>query len=130
MSQGRTLPESLAYRLLSRNDRADTPTADSRVFIAPPPPLSEPPMIDPDAIEEEIDDPSATPTWRPPHASPRVPSEPVEAQRVPFSAFGDEAESTIRDRLPPGLVPSSPPSAVPTTIPPRPAPSKTDIKKR
>ena len=99
--------------------------------------MSEAPRVDPDAIEVdpddievEPDDPSATPTWRPPHGPSRVPSEPVEAQRMPLGAFIEEAESTIRERVPSGLVSSSPPSAVPTTIPPRPAPSKTDIKKR
>jgi len=104
MSSGRTLPEALAYRLLSRHDRADTPTADSRVFVSPPPPPSEAPLVDGE------DEASQAPTWRPPTA-PRVPAEAHEITRPPHSAFSEEAESTIRDRVPPGLVPSSPPKA-------------------
>jgi serine/threonine-protein kinase len=114
MSSGRTLPESLAYRLLSRGDRHDTPTADSRVFISPPPPKSVPTPLEgvTDADIEEEEDPSATPTWRPPYSSARVPAD------MPLNAFGDEAESTIRDRVPAALVPSAPPDAM-TTRPPK-----------
>ena len=102
MSSGRTLPEALAYRLLSRNDRADTPTADSRVFVSPPPPKNETPLV------EGEDEASQSPTWRPPRAA-GVPAEADEITRPPQSAFNDEAESTIRDRVPPGLIKSSPP---------------------
>jgi serine/threonine-protein kinase len=128
MSSGRTLPESLAYRLLSRNDRADTPTADSRVFISPPPPPlpeSVPPIEDDvlEITEEDAEDPSNTPTWRPP--SPKTGAmQSSQPPRVPFSAFGDEAESTIRDRVPPGLLPSSPPDKLASSVPP-----KTDKKR-
>jgi serine/threonine-protein kinase len=124
MSSGRTLPESLAFRLLSRGDRQDTPTADSRVFVSPPPPpKSLPTPLDgvTDADIEE-DDPSATPTWRPPYSSARVPAGvseiPGELPRMPLSTFGEEAESTIRDRVPSALLPSAPPNFV-TTKPPK-----------
>jgi serine/threonine-protein kinase len=119
MSSGRTLPESLAYRLLSRGDRHDTPTADSRVFISPPPPKSVPTPLDgvTDADIEEEEDPSATPTWRPPYSSARVPAEAGELPRLPLP-FGEEAESTIRDRVPSALLPSVPPGLA-TSKPPK-----------
>jgi hypothetical protein len=57
---------------------------------------------------------------------------------MPLSGFGDEAESTVRDRVPAALLPSSPPggrsSAPPgrTTAPPKgrtTAPPKIEKKK-
>jgi serine/threonine protein kinase len=114
-SSGRSLPEALAYRLLSRGNRADTPTADSRVFLSPPPPRSEKPLVDaPDGSNPpDQGDAEAAPTWRPPFAA-RVPEEVTEVPRMPNSGFlNDEAESTVRDRL----SPSSPPRFVSTKPP-------------
>jgi serine/threonine protein kinase len=118
-SSGRTLPEALAYRLLSRGDRADTPTADSRVFLSPPPPRSEQPILEGSTGTNPGDpgDPDGAPTWRPPFAA-RAPEEVTEVPRMPNSGFlNDEAESTVRDRSPPGLLPSGPPKFVSTKPP-------------
>jgi serine/threonine protein kinase len=136
MSTSRTLPESLAYRLLSRGDRTDTPTADSRFFQSPPPPRGTLPRQSDGPTNTQPGDEEAIPTWRPPFSA-RVPGD-AEVTQMPLSGFGDEAESTVRDRVPAALLPSSPPggrsSAPPgrTTAPPKgrtTAPPKIEKKK-
>ena len=134
MSTSRTLPESLAYRLLSRGDRTDTPTADSRMFQSPPPPppAHRPPPSSKGYVPHQSDgptntqpgDPEAVPTWRPPFSA-RVPTD-GEITQMPLSGFGDEAESTVRDRVPAALIPSAPPGTR-STKPPK--PPKIDKKK-
>jgi serine/threonine-protein kinase len=148
-NSGRTLPESLAYRLLSRDDRTDTPTADSRLFQSPPPPpppAHRPPPSAKGHLARQSDgptntqpgggDPEAVPTWRPPYSTHAVSED--ELTLMPQSGFGDEAESTVRDRVPSALLPSAPPgsrsSAPPgtrTSAPPKPTakPPKIDRKK-
>ncbi len=147
MSSGRTLPESLAYRLLSRNDRTDTPTADSRLFQSPPPPPPapasghRPPPSAKGYTPRQSDgptntqpggiDPESIPTWRPPTATHAISED--EVTQMPLSGFGDEAESTVRDRVPAALIPSAPPGAR-STKPPKPPlptakPPKLDKKK-
>lgn len=94
MTSGRQLPEALAKQLLSRNDRTQTPTANSRVFLSAPQPrvrLSTPP---PPKGEE------AQPTWRPPkkpgeHTSP---SGFDASPRVPMDFHPEEGESTVRNK--------------------------------
>jgi serine/threonine protein kinase len=104
-TSARAIPEALAYQLLARRDKMDTPTADSRIFVqrasirAPlssqgrPPPLPR--------------DPDATPTWRPPKkpdsdSAPSIPD-------LHDSFMGEEHESTVRDRVPRALMPSDAP---------------------
>jgi len=99
-SSARNLPEALAYHLLSRRDRMDTPTADSRIFSARPSvraPLSS------QKKPHVPRDPDATPTWRPPK---KVDGDGSELQD---SFAVDEHESTVRDRSPRALIPSDHP---------------------
>jgi hypothetical protein len=59
-----------------------------------------------------------------------VPSD-AEVTQMPLSGFGDEAESTVRDRVPSALLPSSPPKGR-STAPPKgrtTAPPKIEKKK-
>jgi serine/threonine-protein kinase len=124
-NSGRTLPESLAYRLLSRDDRTDTPTADSRLFASPPPPPPphRPPPSSKGYTPRQSDgptntqpgDPEAVPTWRPPFSTRPVSED--EVTQMPLSGLGDEAESTVRDRVPSALLPSAPPRARSTKPP-------------
>ena len=107
---------ALAYRLLSRGDRADTPTADSRAFFSPPPPRGDEPQQA--ARESQPTETDGAPTWRPPYASSRLPDEITDVPRMPSSGFlHDEAESTVRDRAPAALLPSSPPKVAPPKPP-------------
>jgi len=104
-SSARNLPEALAYHLLSRRDRMDTPTADSRIFSARPSlrvPLSS-------QRQSRIPrDPDTTPTWRPPKKADGDETGP-ELQDC-FAV--DEHESTVRDRSPRALMPSDHPAPV------------------
>ena len=97
MTSGRQLPEALAKQLLSRNDRTQTPTANSRVFLQAPQPrvrLSTPPP--PKGGPED-----AHPTWRPPkkptgeHTNPGGFDAPA---RVPMDFHPEEGESTVRNK--------------------------------
>jgi hypothetical protein len=108
-SSARTLPEALAYQLLTRRNRMETPTADSRIFVARPStraPLSaqrsRPPQ--PQPLPR---DPDATPTWRPPKKA----DERSEEAQLLDSFANDEHESTVRDRVPRALLPSDNPPA-------------------
>ncbi len=100
-SSARALPEALAYQLLSRRDRMDTPTADSRIFSARPSvraPLGA--QRSPPPRPQEAD---ATPTWRP----PRKTGDPAN---LCDSVVNEESESTVRDRVPRALLPSDYPA--------------------
>lgn len=96
MSSGRALPEALARQLLSRADRTQTPTANSRVFLSAPRPrvrLSSPPPPKPSAAE----DPQ---TWRPPKKPANEHTAPGGFQapeRMPMD-FHPEGESTVRNK--------------------------------
>jgi len=97
MTQGRALPEALAKQLLSRHDRTQTPTANSKVFLTAPQPkvrLSTPPP--PKGGAEE-----AQPTWRPPKKPTgeySVQGDFDEAPRMPMDFHPDEGESTVRNK--------------------------------
>ena len=130
---GRTLPEALAYQLLSRKDKTETPTANSHVFsasLAPKVKLSSrsaPSAPLPEVLEEI--DPDATPTWRPPTTRPEepasskqmsappkpaphisnAPSRPHASPASPQFEY-DEADSTVRDRVGRVLFSSRPPA--------------------
>jgi len=105
MSSGRALPEALARQLLSTRDRTQTPTANSRVFIAAPRPRvrlsSRAPAAaptPPETGEEDAD--SASPTWRPPKKGPGERTDPGGFQApegVPMD-FHPEGESTVRNK--------------------------------
>jgi eukaryotic-like serine/threonine-protein kinase len=105
-SSARTIPQALAYQLLSRRDRTETPTADSRIFAARPSvraPLAAqgrppPPPREPDAM----------PTWRPPK-KPDGADVPMSLEELHDSFVNEEHESTVRDRSPRALVPSDAP---------------------
>jgi hypothetical protein len=87
--------------------------------LSPPPPRSEQPILEGSTGTNPGDpgDPDGAPTWRPPFAA-RAPEEVTEVPRMPNSGFlNDEAESTVRDRSPSGLLPSSPPKFVSTKPP-------------
>jgi serine/threonine-protein kinase len=95
MTSGRALPEALAKQLLSRSDRTQTPTANSKVFLTAPQPkvrLSTPP---PPKGEE------AQPTWRPPKKPTgeySIQGDFDEEPRVPMDFHPDEGESTVRNK--------------------------------
>ena len=100
-TSGRALPEALAKQLLSRHDRTQTPTANSRVFHSAPRPrvrLSTPPPPQPPegaAME------GALPTWRPPKKPPGEHTAPggfAAPERVPMDFQPDESESTVRHK--------------------------------
>lgn len=111
---GRGLPEALAFRLLSRRDRTETPTADSRVFSSPMVPRVKlggqrlaPPAAT--ALPPLEGDPDETPTWRP----PAKPEDEASSSSLPRSAPGfdfDEADSTVRDRVGRVVFSSRPPA--------------------
>ena len=123
-TSGRSLPQKLATQLLQRNDRTNTPTADSRVFNTPPQPqvrLSATPSMAkyPPGIMGR--DPDATPTWRPPKsgATPGAAAAggphhtPVPPSPRLASAFdAEEAESTVRERSDRKLFSSIPPDNI------------------
>jgi eukaryotic-like serine/threonine-protein kinase len=108
-TSARAIPEALAYQLLARRDRMDTPTADSRIFMQRPSiraPLSsqgKPPPLP--------RDPDATPTWRPPKKPDESDTLPPLAE-LQDSFAHDEHESTVRDRHPRALIPSDAPGRV------------------
>lgn len=121
-TSGRSLPQKLANQLLQRNDRTNTPTADSRVFNAPPQPQvrlsATPGMVKyPPGIMGR--DPDATPTWRPPKSGSN-PGAAATSHHTPVppspqlaSAFdADEAESTVRERSDRKLFSSIPPGNI------------------
>ena len=99
MTSGRALPEALAKQLLTRRDRTQTPTANSRVFLTAPQPrmrLSSPP---PKAATD--DDEDAQPTWRPPTKDGEQHSDSGEygaEHRVPMDFHPEEGESTVRNK--------------------------------
>jgi len=99
-TSGRALPEALARRLLSRNDRTQTPTASSRVFLQAKQPkmrLSSRPPKPPAGAEVE----NAMPTWRPPKKGPGEHTDPGGHEtegRVPLDFQPDESESTVRNK--------------------------------
>ncbi|HSU38366.1 MAG TPA: hypothetical protein VLJ38_02330, partial [Polyangiaceae bacterium] len=99
MTSGRALPEALAKQLLTRRDRTQTPTANSRVFLTAPQPrmrLSSPP---PKAATDDDDD--AQPTWRPPTKDGEEHSDSGEyggEHRVPMDFHPEEGESTVRNK--------------------------------
>jgi serine/threonine protein kinase len=106
MSSGRALPEALAAQLLSRNDRTQTPTANSRVFIAAPRPRvrlsSRAPAAAP-AVGPAVEDVDleSSPTWRPPKKGPGEHTDPggYEAPpHLPMDFHPDEGESTVRNK--------------------------------
>jgi hypothetical protein len=105
-SSARAIPEALAYRLLSRRDRTETPTADSRIFAARPSvraPLAA--QGRPPPLPRE---PDATPTWRPPK-KPDQADTGASLAELHDSFVNDEHESTVRDRVPRALIPSDAP---------------------
>jgi serine/threonine-protein kinase len=101
MTSGRALPEALARQLLTRRDRTQTPTANSRVFLTAPQPrvrLSTPPPAQ-KGPPEEVDE--SAPTWRPPKKSPNELSDSGRfqtGQRLPMDFHPDEGESTVRNK--------------------------------
>jgi serine/threonine protein kinase len=104
MTSGRALPEALARQLLSQKDRTQTPTANSRVFIAAPRPRvrlsSRAPAAPPPPPEGEDDDSESSPTWRPPKKGPGERTDPG-GFRAPDSVpmdFHPEGESTVRNK--------------------------------
>jgi len=105
MTSGRALPEALARQLLSRNDRTQTPTANSRVFIAAPRPRvrlsSRAPAAAPaPATSIDDDENERSPTWRPPKKGPGEPTDPGgfhSPDGVPMD-FHPEGESTVRNK--------------------------------
>lgn len=104
MSSGRALPEALARQLLTTRDRTQTPTANSRVFIAAPRPRvrlsSRAPAAAPPPPPPGEDQDSASPTWRPPKKGPGEPTDPGGFQApdsVPMD-FHPEGESTVRNK--------------------------------
>jgi eukaryotic-like serine/threonine-protein kinase len=99
-TSGRALPEALAKRLLSRNDRTHTPTANSRIFSPAPKPrvrLSTPPPPKPPQGAELED---SLPTWRPPKKDGEAtdPGGRAARDRVPMDFHPDEIESTVRNK--------------------------------
>jgi len=100
-TSGRALPEALQRQLLSRHDRTQTPTANSRVFHSAPRPrvrLSTPPPPEPPA---GADTEGAMPTWRPPKKPVSEQTAPggFEApDRMPMDFHPDETESTVRNK--------------------------------
>jgi serine/threonine protein kinase len=96
MTSGRALPEALQKQLLTRRDRTQTPTANSRVFLTAPLPrvrLSTPPPAAAPAEEE------SAPTWRPPKKSGEHATGSAErAERVPMDFHPEEGESTVRNK--------------------------------
>ena len=98
-TSGRALPEALAKRLLSRGDRTQTPTANSRVFAQAPKPrvrLSSPPPPKPpqDAADED-----SLPTWRPPKKEGEKTDPGGKGRpRLPMDFNPDEVESTVRNK--------------------------------
>jgi len=104
MTSGRALPEALARQLLSRNDRTQTPTANSRVFIAAPRPRvrlsSRAPAAAPPPPTPDEDASEKSPTWRPPKKGPGERTDPG-GFRVPEAEpleFHPEGESTVRNK--------------------------------
>jgi hypothetical protein len=103
MTSGRALPEALAKQLLTRRDRTQTPTANSRVFLTAPQPrmrLSSPP---PKGAAPDDDD--AQPTWRPPkkdgdgHDDEHGDSGEYDGEnRLPMDFHPEEGESTVRNK--------------------------------
>jgi serine/threonine-protein kinase len=91
MTSGRALPEALQKQLLTRRDRTQTPTANSRVFLTAPQPkmrLSTPPPPKAGTDDE------SSPTWRPPKKSGGFES----PDRVPMDFHPEEGESTVRNK--------------------------------
>jgi serine/threonine protein kinase len=92
---GRGLPEALAYRLLARKDKTNTPTANSRVFSSPLVPKVK--LATKRPIPPPEGDPDMTPTWRPPEKSG---PEDLRSSSESLPSFDlDEADSTVRDRV-------------------------------
>jgi serine/threonine-protein kinase len=109
VNSARALPEALAYHLLSRRDRMDTPTADSRIFMARPSVRA--PLSSQRSPSLKVPrDQDATPTWRPPKGTGDAPDSAVQSLQDSFAV--DENESTVRDRHPRALVPSDHPGDV------------------
>jgi len=104
MTSGRALPEALAKQLLTR-DRTQTPTANSRVFIAAPRPRvrlssrapAPPPSPGPEASDDDFE---SSPTWRPPKQPSGEHTDPggYEAPPVPMDFHPEEGESTVRNK--------------------------------
>jgi hypothetical protein len=111
-TSARAIPEALAYQLLARRDRMDTPTADSRIFVQRPSvraPLAA--QGRPPPVPRE---PDATPTWRPPKKPDGSDAE-LSLSELQDSFANDEHESTVRDRVPRALIPSDAPGRVAKT---------------
>ena len=104
MSSGRALPEALAFRLLSRGGRTETPTANSSKISSPLPAAPGSP-----AAQDTLPGDDPTPTWRPRHLSAMAPTEGSVPKYAPTGFQHDEADSTVRDRVPRGLIATDPP---------------------
>ena len=102
MSSGRALPEALAAQLLSRGDRTQTPTANSRVFIAAPRPrvrLSSRAPAAPSGSPAVGDDSESSPTWRPPKKGEHTePGDYDAPDPMPMDFHPEEGESTVRNK--------------------------------
>jgi hypothetical protein len=108
-TSARAIPEALAYQLLARRDRMDTPTADSRIFVQRPSVRA--PLASQGKPPPLPRDPDATPTWRPPKKPDGSDTEPGLAE-LHDSFVNDEHESTVRDRVPRALIPSDAPGRI------------------